>query len=205
MYELLHSRWAHWFCIGSILLCTALYAYTGNYFFLGFPFAVCFLAGLVIDWKFCYWLLLFSIPASVQLFFLNDSLSTSVPDEPMMWAFLLVTIALLLTRSRTIPAWWWRNPIAVILVLQYLWLIIAVIFSHELVFSLKFLAAKSWFLASFVILPIWIFQTKKDYKKAFLLMLIPLVATMLIINARHALLNFSFRKVEKAIGDLYYN
>src|SRR5690606_34116477 len=91
------------------------------------------------------------------------------------------------------------------IVLQFVWLIVAVCFSQELFFSFKFLLAKCWFMVAFFVLPVFIFREKKDFKKAFILFLIPLLATAVIIFYRHFLLGFHFRKVEKAIAGLYYN
>jgi hypothetical protein len=54
-------------------------------------------------------------------------------------------------------------------------------------------------------MPIWVFREKSDFKKAFILLIIPTVVTMIIIVIRHAILKFDFRAIEKAIGGIYYN
>lgn len=150
-------------------------------------------------------LLLICIPLSVQIELSEHLLSISLPDEPMMWLFLLVFISLLATRQIAIPKWWWHNPIVIITILQFLWLIVAVGFSAVPFFSLKFLIAKTWYLACFFIFPLWIFNSKKDFKQAMLIVLIPLLITMIIIVFRQSLLDFKFRRVQDAIGLLYYN
>jgi O-antigen ligase len=71
--------------------------------------------------------------------------------------------------------------------------------------SVKFMLAKMWFLASFFVIPLFIFTNKKDFKRGFLLLVIPVYATVLWVFTRHALLGFSFRRIEKAIGDIYFN
>ena len=104
-----------------------------------------------------------------------------------------------------IPRWWWQNPLVVIIVLQFIWLIVTVVFSTELLYSVKFLLAKCWFLVSFLVLPLFIFKEKKDFRKGFVFFLIPLFVTMVFIFYQHYRIGFNFRKVEKAIGILYYN
>jgi O-antigen ligase len=128
-----------------------------------------------------------------------------VPDEPIMWVFLLLFILMWARNPELMPRWWWRSPLTVIIVLQFIWLIVAVVFSKELLFSIKFLLAKCWFMVSFFVLPILVFREKKDFRKAFIIVLVPLLATALIIFYRHYQIGFNFRKVEKAIGGIYYN
>lgn len=179
--------------------------YTGNYLIAALPVAFLFVLALGANWKTVYWCLLLLIPVSIDVELIGKSLSTSLPDEPIMWAFLLLFLILLARQPNVLPQWWLRHPLVFITAIQLIWLVVAVCYSREPVLSLKFLAAKSWFLVSFFILPLFVFTEKKDFKKGFLLMLITIVATACVIFARHAALGFAFYKVEKAIGDIYYN
>lgn len=190
----------------SVLLCSiAAFAFTGQYLFAAVPFGYLFLMLAALNWKTAYWVLLFTIPASIQIWFFNYTLSTSVPDEPLMWVFMLIFIVLWARNPKLLPRWWWRNPLTVIIFLQFLWLVVAVAFSNEPVFSVKFLLAKCWFMVSFFIIPIFVFREKKDYRMAFIVTLVPLLATAVIIFYRHYQIGFNFRKVEKAIAGIYYN
>lgn len=203
--ELLENKWLH---VGALLvLFGSLFAYflTYNYICLALPFAFLVVAVTAVNWKITYWIFLFTLPASIQFFLLGKSLSTSVPDEPMMWMFLLLFILLLAHNRKILPEWWWRNSIVMVVVLQLLWLIVPVLFSEEKLFSIKFLLAKCWFLVAFFILPVFIFRGKKDFKIAFWLLVLPMVVTMLVIMYRHRSYSFNFRKIEDAIHPLYYN
>ncbi len=199
------DKWLSGICFAVLFACVAVFAYTGNYLALAAPFGFMYVLLMGINWKTAYWILLFCIPLSTQLSFNDDTLSTSLPDEPMMWLFFLLFIVMVARNPALIPQWWWRNPLVFIIALQFIWLIIPVIYSEVPFFSVKFLISKAWYLAVFFIMPLFIFQEKKDFKKAFLFTLVPLLATMLIIFYRHALIGFNFRKVEKAIHPLYYN
>jgi O-antigen ligase len=199
-----HTRWLY-ISLGLLFASIALFAFTGSYLLLAAPVAYLYLFLLYTNWKLAYWIFLFTIPISIQLEFFSGSLSTSIPDEPLMWLFLLLFGAIAMTRPRVLPRWWWSNPLTVIVVLQLIWLAVSVIFSTEPLFSVKFLLAKVWFLVSFFILPVFIFKEKKDFRKAFLFFLIPLLATVIIIFLRHRAIGFNFRKVEKAIAGIYYN
>jgi O-antigen ligase len=168
------------------------------------PFALLLVLATGANWKAVYWVLLFSIPVSIDVS-LGDTLSTSLPDEPLMWLFFLLFLVLMARQPNMLPEWWLRHPVVLVIALQFVWTIVAVIYSHVPVLSLKWMAAKSWFLAAFFIFPIFIFKEKKDFKFGFFVMLVPLIGTMLFIFLRHAAIGFSFKRIEIAIGDLYYN
>ncbi len=210
---LVYDNFSKWFLRASIFILfafIALFALTGDYFVFAGAFVYVFLVLMGLNWKTAYWILLFCIPASVQISFAGDTLSACLPDEPMMWLFFLLFVFVWAKNPSIIPQWWWRNPLVLIVVLQFLWLIVAVIFSLEFFFSVKFLIAKAWYLVCFFILPLFIFTEKKDYKGALILMLIPILVTSIIILVRHSMHNFDFRAVENAIKvtsnwGLYYN
>ncbi len=194
-----------WMASVVLLLSVFGFSLTGNYVFVGAPFVFLYLLLFGLNWKSAFWVMLATIPFSVDIWLMDGALSTSLPDEPMMWMFLLLVPLLLARNPGLIPLWWWRNPLVMLVVFQFLWMLVAVVFSREIVFSLKFALAKSWFLAAFFIIPLFVFEKKRDFRMAFWIFLLPLLITALIILYRHAQLNFHFRRVEKAIGALYYN
>lgn len=200
-----NGKWLLRVSLAVFFICIAGYVITDSLYFLVGPFAFIFFLLLGINWKIAYWIMLFTIPFSEQFEFWESNTAISVPDEPLMWIFLALTVVVLIRQRKILPQWWWRNPIVFIVALHLLWLVVAVIFSKELFFSIKFFIAKLWYLACFFVIPVWIFKDKKDFVRGFLIMLPPLVATMVIIMVRHHRLNFSFKHIQWAIGDLYYN
>ncbi len=192
---------------GAVLIAGAVaaQAYTGVWLWLAVPFAVLYCGALLLNWKTAWWVMLACIPPSVQLFFLNDTLSTSVPDEPMMAAFLALLIVLLITRRRLIPAWALRHPLTLIIAAQFVWTLVTVVFSTQPLFAVKYVLAKCWFLASFFVMPWLVFREKRDFRNAFWLVIIPLLLTMAVIFVRHAMFGFYFRQIENAIANIYYN
>lgn len=181
------------------------FAYTQDPKTILLPLGFLYTLLLLVNWKIAYLLFLFTIPISID-YQISGSLSTSLPDEPLMWVFMFMFPFIFLQDPKVLGRRdWWKDPIVTVITLQFVWMIVAVIFSHELLFSLKFMAAKTWFLISFFVLPYYVFRQKKDFRRAFLLFLVPLVVTMIIILIRHAARGFQFYRVEQAIGDLYYN
>ena len=197
-----------WFNLAafSVLFCTiGLFIYTGEYYLLVIPFVFLYVVLMGVNWKAAYWIFLFTIPPSIQINFAGDTMSITLPDQPIMWLFLGMFILILARDPAVIPKWWWKDPFVLIIVLQFLWTIVAVVFSKMLLFSIKFLLVKTWLLVCFFILPIYIFREKKDFVKGFLLMMIPMLVTVIIILIHHSLYGFKFVHVEKSISGLYYN
>lgn len=197
-----------WFSIASfsvLFLTIALVAWTGKYYFLALPFGYLYVMLMGINWKTAYWIFLFTIPPSVQLGLAGDTLSITLPDQPIMWLFLGVFAIIMARNPRALPQWWWRDPMVLIVVVQFLWTMVAVIFSKMLFFSLKFLIMKFWLLVCFFVFPVWIFTEKKDFVKGFFVLLIPMVATILVILVHHSMYGFRFDRIQRAITQLYYN
>ncbi len=198
----------NWFNIGAFMLLFAsivIFAWTGNYFVLAAPLGFLYFVLMGVNWKSAWWIFLFSIPASVQINFSNDTMAITLPDEPLMWVFLLLFVLVWARNPNHLPKWWWKDSLVFIIVLQFIATLVAVIFSQMVFFSFKFLLAKSWLLVCFFVLPLWIFREKKDYIRGFYVLLVPMLITIIVILIHHATLHFSFDKVQKAMSGLYYN
>lgn len=193
--------------IAVLLSAIALFVYAQDIRWLALPFVALYVMLLFFNWKIAYWILLGCIPFSIHIFLAGKSLSTSLPDEPLMWMFLLFFAIVWASKPKIFPDWFWKNPLTTILLLQFVWLVVAVIYSQEKFISIKFLLAKCWFLTSYLLIPIFVFREKKDFKKGFFIFFIPLLITMLIIFVRHGVLyQFQYNPgIEKAISILYYN
>jgi len=205
MIAIIKNNLFHIAAFSLLLVSIILFAYTGNYYILVAPLLFLYVVLLGVNWQSAYWIFLFSIPASVQINFSNDTMAITLPDEPLMWIFLVLFLLVWARNPSTLPKWWWQDKLVFIVTLQFICTIIAVIFSKMMFFSIKFLIAKTWLLVCFFILPLWIFRTKKDFIKGFFVLLIPMFITIIVILIHHWQLKFSFDKVQKAMSGLYYN
>ncbi|OJW83473.1 MAG: hypothetical protein BGO69_08350 [Bacteroidetes bacterium 46-16] len=205
MDQPIQYKWWQGISLAILFISIAAFAYTGSYLTLVVPVGYLYVLLMGLNWKTAYWILLFTIPFSTQLEFFNDTLSTTVPDEPMMWLFLIMFGVTFVRHPDIFPKHWWRNPLVLVIMLQYIWLIVAVYYSKETFISVKFLLAKTWFLISFFVIPFFVFREKKDFRRAFFLLLFGISTTILIILIRHKAYGFHFRKVEQAVSGIYYN
>jgi O-antigen ligase len=142
--QVIEKWWFQWGSFAFLFITTILFAYTGKYLLLLAPVVFFFMVLMWLNWKTAYWLLLFCIPISMAIELIPGSLSTAIPDEPMMWTFTLLFAILWAHNPRILPEWWWRNPIVMIIVLQFAWTLVAVAFSKELFLSVKYTIAKAW-------------------------------------------------------------
>ena len=193
------------FILFILISSIAVYIFTDYYFILLFPFIIAYVWVAILNWKLAYWIFLFTIPLSIQFSLPGTSFSLSLPDEPICWGFFFLFILLFAYKPQIMPQWWWRDPMLLIIAAQFLWLIVAVIFSDVPVLSIKFLAAKAWYLVCFFILPVLVVKEMKDFKLLFILFLVPILVTMIIIILRQAINHFSFSSIGDAVGNLYIN
>jgi O-antigen ligase len=205
MAAAIKNSWFHFLAFTVLLVSVSFFAYTGNFLALAVPPAFLYIVLLCVNWKLAYWIFIFSIPASIQLSFASDTAVLTLPDEPLMWLFLILFALLIARNPKILPEWWWKDGLVLVVTLEFIWLIVAVVFSKVLFFSVKFLLAKTWLLVCFFILPFWIFNEKKDYIRAFFVLLVPMFATIIVILIHHYLLGFKFDKVQKSMSGLYYN
>lgn len=209
MLALLKNTWFSLAAFSVLFITVILWGYTGNYIVLAAPIAFLYFMLLGINWKTAYWIFLFTIPASIQLNFAGDTMSLTLPDQPLMWCFLILFLVIWARNPALLPKWWWRDKLVFISVLQFFWLAVSVVCSKVLFFSMKVLLAKSWLMVCYFILPVFIFTDKKDYIRGFKLLMIPALITVIIILIHHAALGFRFNKVQKSLEflgqSLYYN
>jgi O-antigen ligase len=203
-HSITYNKWSAGGGILTLLASLLLFAVTGQSLYLIMPGIYLYLFVVMQNWKTGYWILVFTLPFSVQLD-LTNTLSTSVPDEPLIWLYFLLFFLLIAANPSMLPGWFFKNPLTVIITFQFVWLIVSVIFSQASLLSLKFLFAKCWYLIGFFVFPIWIFQTRRDFKTCFRILLFPITGTMIWITYKHAAFNFSFLSVNGVIGNLYYN
>jgi len=177
---------------------------TETYFLVTIPFVILFFVLFTSDLRFLYFILLFVIPLSTELS-VTSTISTDMPDEPLMLLLSGSLIAVLLLRPSLFPNQILRSSLALLLILQFGWMLITVIYSTEMLLSIKYVLAKSWFIIAFVLGGLLFLKTKEDYRlasKAFIFaMLIPVIGSLV----RHAITGFSFNSINETLSPFFRN
>lgn len=188
---------------GVFLLAAGCYAYWQELYFLGAPVVLIAIILLIQYPQYLFYLLMLSIPWSVEYSF-DSNLGTDLPDEPLMVLGAL-SIVIYLAYRKDIKWFKKLHPVIVIILLQFLWAVITVITSTDILLSVKYLLAKSWYLLAFVALPVFLFRDEKVLKRSFALLLCSMMTVMIVSLTRHGMLNFAFGRVNDALYPFFRN
>jgi O-antigen ligase len=189
--------------IFSSLLLVAIVS--GIYFhqplFLFVPAGILFLLFTIQFPRVLFYILVASIPWSVQYQFSNG-FATDVPDEPFMLLMSFAAIALLVYKRASIDIKK-IHPLVWILIFQFLWLIVTVLFSTDVFLSTKFLLAKSWYLLAFVAAPLLLLTGEKHIRRTALILLVSMLCFVIMTLLRHEQYNWSFDKINNALSPFF--
>ena len=187
----------------AFLTFTIAAAITSLYWLLILPFGfLLFYAGWQ-QGQIIFYLLIFSLPWSIEYNF-NSSLSTDLPDEPIMWLITVLFFAYFLFRPPEIFSNI-KHHLIVLLLCCLVWIIVTVPFSTDWVISLKFFLAKCWYLVAFVLAPLLFFANKRTISTAAILFLISMVLVTVISVCRHAFYGFRFANINDAVSPFFRN
>lgn len=171
---------------------------------LAVPFAGLVLWWAVSDFHRVFFLMLACIPPSIEME-LPGGFGTDLPSEPLMWLLTLVSIAWLLRHWRSLDGRFVRHPLTLALFVHLAWMTVSVAASQDLVVSVKFLLAKGWYVIVFYFLAGRVLDGPRAWKDLLWWFFLPLLATVLVVLARHAPTGFSFKSVNYVMGPFYRN
>lgn len=168
------------------------------------PFAVLVVLLLTRSLRYLFFALLFAIPLSTE-FAVTDTLSTDLPDEPMMLLLAGSLAAVLLLKPSLFPNELKKSSLFLLLLLQLSWTLVTVFFSYELLLSVKYSLAKTWFILAFVVGGVLFLRTKKDLTLAasclIFSMLIPVGSSLV----QHAANGFTFESINSTLDPFFRN
>lgn len=192
------------FFAGFFVLAIAVSAFLDQYLFIVISFAtILFYAG----WEnrnTIFFLLLLTLPLSFEYNF-SSTLGTDIPDEFLMLLTSCLFLAYWLFSPGVVSKKMRCHPLLLLLYAAFVWQMIAVLFSTNLLVSTKFLLAKTWYISAFVLAPLLVFSTKKSIKIAAQLVagsMLFIAATALI---RHANSGLSFATINDAVAPFFRN
>jgi O-antigen ligase len=185
------------------LFAAGLDAYYQSVSYMAMPIVLLGILLLIQKPEFLFYCLAISIPWSVE-YHLDGNISTDFPDEPIM---LLASAATLIwfTYQRKKISYRNLHPLLIVTALQFLWMVISTVNSTDLLLSIKYSLAKTWYLLAFVGLPLILFREEKILKRSAVLLVASMLIAMFVAIARHAEYNFSFEKVNDALQPFFRN
>lgn len=158
----------------------------------------------IVDFQKVFFLLLGCIPISVEAN-LPGGFGTDLPSEPLMWLLTLVGLLWLLRHGRQVDARFLRHPITLALLAHLAWMAVCVATSQNVFVSLKFFAAKGWYVAVFFFLAARMLDEERDFRQLLWWFFVPLTFAVGNVLLRHASIGFSFVDVAYAMGPFFRN
>ncbi len=177
----------------------------GEWYFLAAAPAVILIIFLtIVDIRAVFTLLLLFIPLSTELQ-LPNGLGLDLPTEPLMVGLLLAGAIYYIPNSKTHNSDLLRHPITLLLLLHLGWIFFSAVVSHQFVVSFKFFLAKLWYVVPFYFLASRMLKTEKDLKRFFWAIFLPLLLTIFVVTARHAIQGFTFAEIHWVLAPFYRN
>ena len=198
---------SHKIMLGSgtllLLLATVLAAWLMQPFWLLLPVGALGLFLLLQHPAALFYVLLFSIPWSVEYNF-PSGLGTDLPDEPLMLLTSLATVAMLLfyRKQLTIQK---LHALVFVLLVQIAWLVMTVVLSTHFILSAKYLLAKSWYLLAFFVAPLLLWQEEKILKRSLVILFGSMLLVVVVTMVRHATMGFTFSSINDALAPFFRN
>jgi O-antigen ligase len=165
------------------------------------PFAIVYLLIFLRNYSLFFYFALAALPFSFEIPIGGFTLST--PSEPMMITLLFICL-ILLFKKNAYDRDFFRHPLIFLLSLHYLVFILNIFFSLNPFLSFKYVLAKTWFIAAFLVFPSIFIRSEKQLKTMFWVLFSALMITVLYTVIRHAADGFAFDKIKRA-GQPFYS
>ena len=190
--------------IAVTLLGVTLAVSTGKLYFLGLgPLLLLFLAGLQ-QIGLVYFLLIASIPFSAE-WQVTDQLGTDFPDEPLMWFLSILLIFHFCAYRSRIGEKKANHWIFRIIILQLAWILVCSFLSQHPLLSVKYFAAKSWYVLAVGLGTWYCLSSRKDIYMIAMILILLMLPVVTVIIFQHSQTGFSFESVNASVQPFFRN
>ncbi|MEM1216123.1 MAG: O-antigen ligase family protein, partial [Bacteroidota bacterium] len=186
--------------LGSVFLAIG----TEEYLLLLIPVALVTVAVALVDFSWFYWLLLFTLPFSTEVY-LPGGLGTDLPTEPLMVGLMGLFSLFVLRNLGRLSLDILRHPLTLLLLLHLGWIGVTTLTSDLFLVSVKFLLAKVWYVVTFFALTAYLVRSPADFRKFFWVFFSGYALMVIIIFVRHALLGFHFMGIHSIMHPFQRN
>ena len=194
------------FILATVLfvLCEGLAVYTGLYIIALVPVM---LAILLFGWQnpsVIFYLLLFSLPFSFEYSF-SSGLGTDIPDEFLMLFTSFLFLLYVTYHPGKLNGTVLRHPLLFLFLLLTGWSLVTVLFSTDIIVSVKYLLAKGWYAGAFILAPLVLFRDRQSFIRSVVILTTAMVLVVLITMVRHYDYDFSFATINDALYPFFRN
>lgn len=189
--------------IVSISILVSIY-FESNLAFL-LPASILGIVVIIEDYRRLFYFLFILLPFSVEVYFEGAGLGTDLPSEPAMLVLTAITVALFVKNNISFTKSYVAHPVTILLVAHVFWIFITALNSTYATISLKFLAAKIWYIVPFYLLPLLFVKDRDELLKAYHLLYKFLFVSICIVLFKHSFHGFSFASTYEVVQPFYRN
>jgi O-antigen ligase len=188
-YALQNNRWLY-ILSGLYLLVVIGCIYIEMYWGLLLPMVLVVVWSAIFKPTWLWYFIVLTTPLSINLEEMEiGGIGMYLPTEPLL-AGLLVLFIFKLLSGKSIDSKIMRHPISLLLYGYLGWMAFTCISSELPLVSVKYLATRMWFIASFYFLAVQIFSDKKNLRNYLLAYLFPLTLVIIYTVVRHSQYGF---------------
>lgn len=149
-------------------------------------------------------ILIGSIPWSIE-YRVTSSLSTDLPDEPLMLLVSFVVLLLVVQRRPRQGPTVFSSVLFLTLLLQAGWWVISAALSTDTLISGKFVLAKSWYLLAFVGGVLLLLKQPTDFARVGGVLVTSMMVLTLVVLVRHGYKGFTFEAINDSLSPFFRN
>lgn len=190
--------------MACMLMGVVLSVLTEQVYFIGLGPTVLLMTAGLRNIHFIYFLLVACIPFSTELQ-LTETLGTDFPDEPLMWFLSLLVIFHFIVFREKIGGILINKWIVSLLLLHLGWILVSSLLSQNPLLSIKYLAAKSWYILAFCFGTWYCLDSRKNISRLVTVLLVPICLVVALIIFRHFQTGFSFDSVNTVVQPFFRN
>lgn len=169
------------------------------------PVSVLGLGVLLDDYRRLFYFIFAVLPFSIEYYFDAVGLGLDIPSEPLMLLLVGITSLILIRNNLTFLKFYVFHPVLLLLFLHMFWIGITTINSTFPLLSIKFFVAKFWYILPFLIFPIYVFESEKYFVRAYKVLYIFLLISIVIVLIRHAFEGFTFAASYNVVRPFFRN
>ncbi len=193
-----------WFVV-AVLATVLLSVWLEQYLLFVIPFSVLVFGSILSDYRRLFYLIFAVLPFSIEYYFEGAGLGTDIPSEPLMILLTGIALAVVLRKKLVFQADYARHPVTLLLLIHLFWIGMTALQSTHLLISLKFLAAKIWYVVPFFIIPLIIAEHIRDFERVYRVLYQFLFVSITIVLVRHAFEGFTFAASYDVVRPFFRN
>jgi len=184
-------------------LCAGLSIYLDQVILLAVPAALLAMAALVIMPRIFPVIYFMALPYSMEIS-ISDTLGTDLPSEPLLLLLTGLALIHLIWQPHRVSKNILTHPISILILVHLSWIVLTTLTSTQSNISLKFLAAKSWYLGALYLLPL-LWYKWRDIMRLSKYMIYSTLPLALFVLIKHSQSGFGFVEANFVMAPFFRN